>query len=169
MRYIIALVPKSPDIFIAEAQKYASEAIGYILSNSSLPHITLAQFESADKNKVENIWQSLQSQTTTIPQPEFIGISITRKAANLWGLSLMARRDEDLVNLHLSVIKLLEKNVISCLSPVGELYRSHLTLARIPEPNIVNFNERLLNNVPFVLGFGQGDVNGQYLKTIYQK
>jgi 2'-5' RNA ligase len=164
MRYNIALLAEVPDPFIQEAQKhYSAHSDGYLLSDNSLPHITLAQFYVHNTDIVLEIWNKIQHSIVTTPKPKFIGIGLIKKAKHLWGLSLSVARSTDLVAAHKIVVEILQQHTIQCISNSGEQYRPHLTLARIKEANIVNFNDRLLEDTPFVLTLGQADENGQFL------
>ncbi len=168
MRYIIALLAAIPNPFIQEAQEqFSAISEGYLLSGSSLPHVTLAQFYLSDKDALLDIWHTIQDHITDIPQPKFTGMGFTKKAKNLWGASLSVEREPGLVKLHHIVVETLKTYNIQCISDMGELYRPHLTLARIKELKVAHFNDSLLEITPFVLALGQGDENGQYLTTIF--
>jgi 2'-5' RNA ligase len=170
MRCIIALLAELPNLFIEEAQaQFSRIAEGYLLSNDSLPHVTLAQFYLDNENELKKIWDELQTQVVTMPQPRFTGIGFTQKAKNLWGVSLSVARDSELLNLHCVVVDALQKHTIQPLNDSKELYRPHLTLARIREPKLDNFNVTLLQATPFVFALGQADENGQYLKSIFKR
>ncbi len=170
MRYIIALLAQEPDPFIQEAQRQFSDiAQGYLLSNSSLPHITLAQFDLDDEQKLEEVWRELFACVKDIPQPRFTGIGFSKKAQGLWGTSLSVAREPELVNLHLMVIDVLKNHGIRSITHSKELYRPHVTLARVAEPKLSQFNDSILDPALFILALGQGDENGQYLNTVFQK
>lgn len=80
MRYIIALLVKEPHLFIQEALKQFSKiSQGYLLSNNSLPHITLAPFDLNAKYKLSEIWNELFARIKDISQPKFIGIGFSKK------------------------------------------------------------------------------------------
>jgi 2'-5' RNA ligase len=169
MRYIIALLAVNLQLFTDEAQKqFASISQDYILSQNSLPHITLAQFDVDDSNGklTELMWDDLVSQITSVPQPRFLGFGCTKKFKVFWNVSLSVACDPALVALHTQVLSVLEKYNLTCVSETGDLYRPHLTLARIKQLKIDSFNDALLEPHEFVLAFGQGDINGQFVKTI---
>jgi hypothetical protein len=174
MRYIIALLAKLPDLYVQESQKFALISSGYLLSSNSLPHITLAQFDFSDIDfndqelKLSQIWLSIQKQIISLPQPKFIGFGFTRKFQDLWNISLTVARDPELVKLHLQITDILQKFDLKCISGFGDLYRQHLTLARVKEFKIYNFNNNLLDDVSFNLAIGKGDLNGQFLEVIYK-
>lgn len=169
MRYCIALLATVLNPFIEQAQKqFGPTAQGYLLSSASLPHITLAQLSLPSNNDIESIWQDIQKINIAV-QPKFSGIGISRKAHNLWGVSLTVARNPDLMELHRVIINILRQHNIRCISPIEDLYKPHLTLARIPHPEIANFDDTLLEDAPFILTLGLADENGQYLQTIYPK
>jgi 2'-5' RNA ligase len=170
MRYIIALLAVFPSFFIKEAQEqFGAVSQGYLLSQSSLPHITLAQFSTDDQEIVSKIWSDVQTSTTSIPQPLFTGIGLSKKDKHLWGVSLLVKREPALVEIHRTIVALLEKHGLACISETGELYRPHLTLARIKEPKLLGFNDGLLEPAPFTIALGKSDENGQYLSTIFSQ
>jgi 2'-5' RNA ligase len=168
MRYVIAFLALIPNIFIHEArEKFFALSEGYLLGSKSLPHITLAQFYLASEDKLRDIWDEVVSKIDTTYHPKFLGLSLTKKAKNLWGVSLLAAREPTLVKQHLEVVDILKKNNISCISETGDLYRPHLTLARIKELNISSFNDDLLESSLFTLALGYCDENGQYVFSIF--
>jgi 2'-5' RNA ligase len=168
MRYVIALVALIPSIFTREAQEqFATASEGYLLGTKSLPHITLAQFYLEDQEALLNIWHEVRCKIAHPHQPKFLGLSLTRKAQGLWGVSLLVARDPALVKDHLVAVEILKQYGIRCISEVGELYRPHLTLARIKEPKINGFNDEIFQPTPFTLALGEADENGQYLTTIF--
>ena len=172
MRYIIALLAINQNLFIEEAQKeFGHISQDYLLSQNSLPHITLASFDLDDNNQnvIENIWQEIQSQIDILPKIRFLGFGLSRKLKIFWNVSLTVARDPELVKLHNQVIEILKNNNLKCISEVGDLYRPHLTLARIKELNMTNFNDKLLEPAEFVLAMGEGDIHGQFLKVIFKK
>lgn len=167
MRYNIALIATNPEKYINYAQKEFSDfAKGYLLSKNSLPHITVAQFKEINRAKILLLWQEIQDSGLIIPQINLIGVSLTRKNDNLWGISLIVKRCSELVRLQEAIITILKNYSIDCISPTGDLYRPHLTLARIPELKITYFDEQLLDGCNFVLVIGECDENGQFIKII---
>ena len=135
MRYNIALLATEPKMSTNYAQtQFAEDAQGYLLSEDSLPHITVAQCKVEDENLIRSIWQEIHEQDLNIPQPYFLGIGMTKKAERLWGVSLIVARDPALVQLQSTIIGVLNRHNIECISPVGDWYRPHLTLARISAP-----------------------------------
>lgn len=169
MRYIIALLAQYPNFFIQEAQKeFAGKHETYLLSENSLPHITLAQFNLENPELLSKIWDELHNKIVHIPQPKFLGLNFSKKSKNLWGVSLTVERSIDLVRLHNLVVGMLVQYNVKCLNQTEESYRPHLTLARIKELKIESFNDKLLDEAPFVLAIGQSDQNGQFLKVIFR-
>jgi 2'-5' RNA ligase len=168
MRYIIGLLATSPSFFIQEAQRqFSPTAIEYLLSETSLPHITLAQFKCDTLEILASLWRDVQSSISNIPQPNFLGIGLSKKHNNLWGVSLTVARDAQLIACQRTIVSILKQYDLICISPSDEQYRPHLTLARIPHPELMNFNDALLNPTPFILALGFGDENGQYIKTLH--
>ena len=171
MRYIIALLPTNQNLFIEEAQKqFGTNYESYLLSQNSLPHITLGSFDLEDNNQnvIENIWQETKSQITALPKIRFLGFGLSRKLKIFWNVSLTVARDTQLVELHNQVAKILRKYNLKAVNETGDLYRPHLTLARIKELNITNFNDKILEPTECNLVIGQGDINGQLLKVLYK-
>lgn len=170
MFYGIVLLALNANFFIQEAQRqFATYSEGYLLSNTSLPHITLAHFRADNHEAAYNIWENINKKATDIPEIRLLGIGLNKRNHNLWAASLIVERHSKLVNLHKLVINELNENNMSYRTPSGDLYRPHLTLARIKAPIINSFNEAILENTQFVLAFGIIDDNGQLIEVLNQK
>lgn len=169
MKYIVALLPDTSDIFIHVAnESFGAIAQDYMLSNVSLPHVTLAQFTTEHANLLADICNDIQT-IVELPQIQFIGIGFTKKTETTWNASLTVARTSELIKLHQSILAILNKHSLKTISPSGDLYRPHLTLARITTTKsvILNFNEISLSNMNFKIVLGMGDAHGQFTKIIF--
>src|SRR5581483_2033593 len=112
MRYIIALLAAIPDLYIREAQKFKAISESYILSDNSLPHITITQFNLESDELLQKIWNKLKPEINSMPSPRFIGFGLTRKLNKFWNVSLTVARDPELVELQSKVLLILDSHNI---------------------------------------------------------
>ena len=132
-----------------------------------MPHITICQVYSSEKviNQIEKDLRLLQN----VPQPYFTGVSFIKdkKFETIWWAELSVARDPELITLQQKVVKIVTHYNLSCINDIGELYRPHLTLARINRlQHLDSLNvHNVLNPSPFMLTIGQGDHLGQFIKV----
>ena len=77
-----------------------------------------------------------------------------------------------MVKIHRAAVHLLALDGYNCLNDSNDLYRPHLTLARVRLPSsIESWPDSILSRPSdsFKLVLGEGDSNGQFLKTISLK
>jgi 2'-5' RNA ligase len=171
MKYVIALIPQNIDIFIDVAhQLFGPISQEYVLSkNNSLPHITLAQFLSENSEQLQHVWHELQH--AAIPRVQFIGIGFTKKWDSKWNASLTVTRTSELIKLQQHIITVVKKYKVESVVPDGDIYRPHLTLARIlvSEPVCIDFEKIPLADVGFKLVIGIGDEHGQLIEILFSE
>lgn len=154
-----------PAPYINEAQLLFSEVQDqYIAGSGSHPHITLCQFY-ADESTMQKIEADLKALGSP-PQPHFSGIHFVKDPKpGLWGVEISATRDSALIAYHNEVISILKKhNINTYINDTGDLFRPHLTLARINKLGFEGFNEDLLRDTPFLLATGEAGPLGQFEK-----
>lgn len=168
-RYNLALLSTGhPERYITAAQHhFQSVADGYLLGNESLPHITLAQFR-AFQDILPPLIEALESAPKTIPV-ELIGLGFSNKASTpLWGASLTVARQESLLTLHQNVVDALTQNGLIPLNSTGDLYRPHLTLARINQLRVEGFAKDIFEGDTFHLALGLSDELGQFTRVLHR-
>ncbi len=166
-KYVVALLALEPKLFESEAQKSFANIIDeYVAGPESYPHITLCQFYT-DKENIAKIDEDL-AEVKTFPQPRFNGLHFIKSyLPNLWGAELSIAREAKLVDFHKQIVAILKKhNIASYVTETGDLFRPHLTLARINRLQINHFNEELLKKCEFSLTLGEVSKIGQYKKTL---
>lgn len=160
-RYNIALLALKPEPYISVAQSHFSDqARCYLLGPESAPHITICQFygESAVLPSLIRALATLEKS----PPVRFTGLGFSKdKTPNMWGASLTIARTPELMKLHLGVVDVLNQQGLSPLNSSGDLYRPHLTLARIEGLTVSNFSGDSLEDSPFSLVLGESDDWGQ--------
>jgi hypothetical protein len=166
-KYIIALLAVEPFNYIKAAQQlFSSNAEGYLLGPHSDPHITLCQFYTDDERLafIQDEITALKSKV----QPLFTGFSFIqdRQDASFWWAELAVVRAPDLMLLHNKIVFNLKQKNIPCINDSGDLYRPHLTLARVKTPHLSHLNADLLQDRPFRLAIGYGDEIGQFIDVI---
>lgn len=177
MRFILALVPPKSAFFpyIQAAQlMFGPAQDGYLLSDHSLPHITVCQFDCESEQEAMGVWQKFADLEIPSHQVRFTGVSYikdTTSENNLYWAELSIERDETLMLIHEFAVKMLQNQGYACVNKIRNLYRPHLTLARFKLPLYMQaWPERILDNsVVFTFSLGLGDQNGQYLKILAQK
>lgn len=177
MRYILALVPPKnyEQHYIQASQRLFSDLYdGYLLSEKSSPHITICQFKCANNKEVVKVWEQVEKLDTLSLQPRFLGIGFEKGTgahqAFYWAAIAVAR-DEAIMKLHRDALRVIQSLGYTCLNDSNDLYRPHLTLARILLPDrIQKWPETLLDSTggEFRLALAQGDENGQYIKTVFE-
>jgi len=167
IRYNAALLALEPQQYVWEAQRFARNAQGYLLGDQSLPHVTLAQFY-ADHQTYAAIVNNLRT-ITKVPPLQFIGFNFGKDdhEESIWWVSLSIVRDPELVHLHQSVCTILKQHQTEPINSNGELYRPHLTLARIREAHLDSLSSAVLDLSPFAFVVGESDEFGQFKKVLH--
>jgi len=167
-KYIIALLPaKEPENYVRVAQDHFSKiAQGCILSKTSLPHITISQY-FGDKETLPPIIEGLKKLRGD-PKVQFTGLSFIKyqNQPHFWWAELSVARNPDLIQLHHSVVQLLQDHKMNPLNESGELYRPHLTLARVNQASCYDFPSDILKEGQFELTLGETDGLGQFVKGL---
>ena len=166
-KYIIALLAVEPSDYIQAAQQHFGQcAEGYILGPKSHPHITLGQFY-ADAEIVALIKSEALS-LRDYPQPNFTGFSFIqdRQDASFWWAELAVARAPALMLLHNKIVDNLTQKNIPCINDSGDLYRPHITLARVKKQHLSHLNADLLQDRPFRLAIGSADDLGQFIEIL---
>ncbi len=179
MRYILALIPSQPEMYIQAAETvFGGLTDGYLLSQEgSYPHITLASF-SSEEEELREIWNEISEvQSLTCPV-KFLGLHLKKGSVPPfhYSVGLSVARELPILRLHDEACKILRSRQIDLLNPSYHLYQPHLTLAGIswhPEESILlsPLVDRLLSRPvkPFRLALALGDDIGQYLETLYEQ
>lgn len=174
-RYIIGLIPLKPTIYTETAQSLLSEmSDGYLLSSSVFPHITVAQFELNDEEKarLQILWEEIAKLNIKPFSPKLIGVSFIKGLKSHDGFywaQLAVERDPLVMKTHHQVVDVLNKHQLSCLNDAGDIYKPHITLARITlSKSIPLWTSELLAAQEFRIAIGASDKNGRYLKTVYE-
>lgn len=175
IRYILALIPppEQAPIYIQTAQKlFSASSEGYLLSENSSPHITLCQFE-CDREQTElTVWEEIKKLNLNSSSVRFTGISFLKGVGehnDFYWAEIAIGRDEEILSLHHTAVKIIQSQGLHSLNDSGALYRPHLTLARIRLPHVIQKwpDEILQNKHPFKIALAKGDHNGQYLSTLF--
>lgn len=153
MPYMIVLIPPQDivRICIHEAQKmFLSMSDGYLLAEHSLPHITVCQFECDREEVAQATWKEIASQTMDSFPVRLRGVSFIKGIEahrEFYWAELAVARDEELMKVHQLTVAVIQARGLGCLNAVGDLYRPHLTLARIRLPKFFQtWSDSLLND-----------------------
>ncbi|MGN6670898.1 MAG: 2'-5' RNA ligase family protein [Candidatus Nucleicultricaceae bacterium] len=168
-RYNFALLSTGhPERYITAAEHHFQHlADGYLLGSESLPHITLAQFR-ADPEVLPALITALALVPHIIPI-HLSGLGFSNKADTpLWGASLTVARSSNLLTLHQTVVHILAQHTLSPLNATGDLYRPHLTLARIHRLDVHDFKKDIFEGDTFRLALGLSDELGQFKRVLHQ-
>ena len=189
MRFILALIPpkQTISVYLHAAQMLFSPVHdGYLLSDNSLPHITVCQFECDNENDVQVIWKQIEKLNIRPFSPRFTGLSFIKPfSPRFTGLSfikgvgvheeyywaeLSVARDQEMMKVHQLAAGIIRSKGLACLNDSDNLYRPHLTLARIRLPDTIQrWPDALLTNTSdFKFALARGDNNGQYLYTLFE-
>src|SRR5579872_6614677 len=137
MRYILALIPCKQHMLAyiqAAQQTFAPINDGYLLTEgNSMPHVTICAFQCDDKQKLSEIWNSVQNWHIDNCCVHVVGIMLKKGKipAHHYSVGLSVARDPSILQLHQLAVGLLHSHGIHCLNPNQELYQPHLTLAGI--------------------------------------
>lgn len=170
MRFILALSPpRDLALFlISSAQTlFSPMSEGYLLSDTSLPHITLYQFTGESREEAIAIFSEMQRKFPQSLTPCITGVHFIRKN-HVHQVELSVKRDPTLMKMHLFAKDLIEKNGFVGLTEDQDLYRPHITLVQVRKSELLprwpdDFFEM---NGEFQLSLGLGNELGQYLETI---
>ncbi len=154
--YMIALIPPQDMIMtcIQAAQKlFSSVSDDYLLSEHSLPHITVCQFECEQKQIAQAVWNEVSSQTTPSLPIRLKGVSFIKGLEahrGFYWAELAVARDEELMKMHRLAVVIIQERGLTCLNEIGDLYRPHLTLARIRLPeSLQTWSDDLIDSPVF--------------------
>ncbi len=163
--YNIALVPtKEAQQFIQCANFVSTVADRYLLGKSSLPHVTLYQFE-ANETDIDSIWEKacneLDQKSIELIFKKFSCITFD---GNIFWASLLPDNCDVLMQMHAVIAGIVNK-------PVKSNYDPHLTLISTKDSMYENLVNKLsATYVPiqdvFVLALGRSDEIGQLTKVI---
>lgn len=166
-RYNFALLPtQRADAYIDVAQRYFKHhAVGYLLGEHSLPHITVCQFHALE-SVLPALMDGIQGVHTS-PRVQLADLRFSNKPnTNLWGASLLVKRSHELLILQQAVVNLLASHGLTPLNPVGDLYTPHMTLAKVDAVDLKNFPKSIFEPNQFALALGESDVLGQFTKVL---
>lgn len=164
VKYIVALLANNPKIYIDYVQtNLLAVASEYMLSDSSAPHITLAQFFGTEQ-EYQDICIYLEEQNIRIPVLEFTGIAILKKN-DFWWVEYSLMKTQSLLALQKKVADFLQQRNLTLLNHSGDLYRPHLTLARINTTAVSISLQTIIPQSSFSLAIGEADSLGQFVKV----
>ncbi|MCF7853124.1 MAG: 2'-5' RNA ligase family protein [Simkaniaceae bacterium] len=156
----------------AAQQLFAPVSDGYLLSEESLPHITVCQFDSKDEEEALSLWNQLEKYALQPCPIRLTGVSFVKGVGEHQGVywaELSVARSSELMKIHRVAVELFQSNGYELINDIHDLYRPHLTLARIHKPKqFLSWPDETLSNEhgPFVLALGLGDQNGQFKKML---
>ena len=164
-RYNIALVANTcTNTVISYAKNFTDIADKYLLSNASLPHVTLHQFD-ANNDELSNIIAKLESSNVTKSlELEFENFSCITFGNNIFWASLLPNKINEIISLHVDIANLLKM-------PIKKSFDPHMTLMSTKECRYeekVNSLKKIYKPIKdeFTLTIGHSDEIGQYLKVI---
>lgn len=166
IKYIIALLALQPQGYVDYAQNhFAPHSAEYLLGSNSHPHITLAQFYGTPENYAK-ICQELEA-IQDVPEPQFTGLSFIqdKKDSDIWWTEFSAAREQKLLQLQRKITTIVESKKLELLNDKEDLYRPHLTLARIRQGNI-SYPLQTIPSSSFILVIGEADERGQFIKVL---
>lgn len=166
-KYNLALIPTSKgNEVITLAKKFAGIANTYILSEKSLPHVTLYQFQ-AKEEELSEIWQKIcsvwQEKTIDLEFNQFSGITFDN---HIFWISLLPNQSEALHKMHLDTADILQL-------PVKQSFDPHMTLINSRNKEyekavaLISGSYKPIYDT-FILSLGTSDDVGQLTKIIYR-
>jgi len=165
-RYNIALIPiKESESVIKCAHFLSNVADSYLLGKSSLPHVTLYQFQ-ANESDIRSIWERACSELSqTSIELTFKKFSCITFDQTIFWASLLPDNEDALMKMHRTIADIIKQ-------PVKANYDPHMTLINTKDPSYENLVNKLSNiYIPiqdiFVLALGKSDEIGQLTKVIY--
>jgi 2'-5' RNA ligase len=174
--YNIALVPSDlnfANYVIELAQSnFAKYEDGYLLSNNTLPHITLCQFKSSQQN-LGLIWDLAQKELNKGYYIRFDGFYLnveqTKSQDYIWA-GLSVKRDPNIINLQKKIYTILSNCNCEILTSSTQ-YFPHLTFSRFRYRNnitILNYpsSNVFIEDYLFIGSTGISDERGGYKKVI---
>ncbi|MGB4102229.1 MAG: hypothetical protein WBK91_10040 [Alphaproteobacteria bacterium] len=160
----------------AYAQRhFKTQADGVLLDRESLPHVTLCRF-AATPEQLPDLWQEAVRHFGRGKIALAFAELYFRKGRaahddHIWaGFGML--RDSNLVVLQASVYALLRLRGLMPLTPTGDAYIPHLTLARLradaPLPHVSWPEGDLMRRLhDFRLSLGVTDANGVYQRRLF--
>lgn len=173
MRYIIGLNPLIPLPYFTIAQKLFSDVSdGYLLSETALPHITLTQIELEEKKDIKALWDTIKEYKIQSFVPKLIGMSFIKglhQHKGFYWAQIAVEREPILMEMHYQILAALEKHRLTSIIDSGDIYKPHITLARIKLLSPISlWPENILESSVFKLTLGKSDQNGRYIEKLYE-
>ncbi len=171
-RYNIAFLADDPSPFTKVAKTlFGSTYDTYILSENSLAHITLCQFETQEPEILKKIFKDVLALNIITYIPNMIGVHFkkgTKENQGFYMAQILVERENFLIKAHVGILEIIKKYNINCVNASAECYQPHLTLARIRlADSIPAWPDVLFNPTTFKLALGISDPSGQYLETLH--
>lgn len=166
-KYNLALMPisKSNEV-VSFAKKFSDLADQYLLGESSLPHVTIYQFEVEEK-EIDGIWSRVSEIWKESPiDLEFKKFScITFDNSTYW-VSLLPNNCEKLYEMHALIADIINL-------PIKKTFDPHLTLISTKNKEYEKEVERLSSSYmpisdKFVLSLGMADEIGQLIEVAHK-
>ena len=126
--------------YIQAAQKlFSSVSDKYLLSEHSLPHITLCQFDCGQQDVIV-ISKELEELKMNSYLVRFTGFAFVRGLEvhrDFYWAELSVARDTEIMKIYRTTAAIIHSHELTCLNEQDDLYRPHLTLARIRLPDTI--------------------------------
>ena len=165
-RYNLSLIPtsKSNEV-IALAKKFSVIADKYILSNKSLPHVTLCQFQ-AEENTIDTIWDkacgALQNKSIDLQFNQFSCITFDNY---IFCASLLPNNRDILYKMHVDIVNILQLSINKSFDPHMTLINSKNKEYEKEIALISHLYQPIVDT--FTLSLGISDDIGQLTEIIY--
>lgn len=166
-KYNLALIPVSKDgEVVALSKKFSTIADKYLLGDSSLPHVTLYQFQAEEK-EIDHIWkQACNAWEEALLSLTFSKFSCITFDNNIFWISLLPDNCDILHKMHGLIANILQ-------FPAKEAFDPHMTLISTKnkkyeeEAALVSDSYKPIAD-KFTLSLGTSDDIGQLTHVIYR-
>lgn len=166
-KYNLILTPISKGNEIIKcANHFLRIADKYLLSEGSLPHVTLYQFE-AKEDAIEDIWKRVKDAWKEEPiELEFKEFSCISFDGEIFWVSLLPNNNDKLHKMHDNIAQVLDM-------PIKKNFDPHMTLFNSRNKDyekhvdIIKSSYKLISDT-FVLSLGNSDDVGQLTKIIFK-
>ncbi len=165
-RYNIALIPENKTYYESLSKKYYKIS-EYKVGQTSIPHITIAQFYEDRESVVREIYSQVYSLANTYKEVVIhLTTSIYKFEEQFTWLELRLADPEFCNILHRKIVNILDSFDIKCLNTP---FMPHLTIAKIitDKEIIENFSQLKIDQSDnFTLFMGHSDSIGQFTSVL---
>jgi len=165
-KYNLALIPVSKGVEVIRfANKFANLADKYLLSENSLPHITIYQF-AAEEKEINDVWRKVkEAWKESLIDLEFKKFSCITLGDSIYGVSLLPDNHEKLQIMHALIARIINL-------PIKKSFDPHMTLVNTKNKEYKKEVERLSSDYEpisdkFILSLGISDDIGQLVKVVH--